>query len=69
MMHTKGLMSRWRQVTSGASQKSILGPVLFGIFICDIDSKIEGNLSNFADDAKLVMQLRRLRDVIPSRRT
>jgi len=54
----KGRGSSWITVCSGVPQGSVLGPLLFLIFMNDLEDTISSNVLKCADDTKIFRELK-----------
>lgn len=52
-----GETSSWKEVLSGVPQGSVIGPILFILFVNDMPDVVHGFIQLFADDAKIFAEM------------
>ena len=67
-MVLNGVKSDWVDVDSGVPQGSVLGPLLFSLFVNDIDLGLDCKIWKFADDTKVVRVVKNFEDCFQHQR-
>ena len=59
-----GVKSDWAPVLSGVPQGTVLGPLLFSLYINDITEDIDSELRLFADDCVCYREIKNTEDTV-----
>ena len=57
-MVLNGSKSEWVSVLSGVTQGSVIGPLLFTLYVIEIPDLVHCNIKMFADDTKMCIAIK-----------